>query len=94
MGRLVEDMTAKGALLGAEPLAPRAQCARVKLSNGAFSVSDAGERIGGYAFLEAASKAEAIELCKAFLDVAGDGVSEIRQLHEESDFAPPPAPAR
>lgn len=45
-------------------------------------------RAGGFAFLEAASKNEAIEYCKKFLKVAGDGTCEIRQILE---FAPQPA---
>jgi hypothetical protein len=46
------------------------------------------ELIGGFAIIQAKSKDEAIELTKRFLNVAGDGESEIRQLHEASDFAP------
>ncbi len=88
MGRLIEEMTRKGALIGTEPLAPRAACARVQLKDGQFTVTDEPDRAGGYAFLEAGSREEAIELCKMFLQVAGDGVTEIRQVME---FAPQPA---
>ena len=87
MGKLIEEMTAKGALITTEPLAPRADCAVVTLSGGQFTVSDVPERMGGYAFLNAATKEEAIEQCKAFLKVAGEGSSEIRRIVE---FAPPP----
>jgi hypothetical protein len=45
-------------------------------------------RAGGFAFLDADSKEEAIELCKAFLKVAGEGTCELRQVLE---FAPQPA---
>ena len=82
MGRLVEEMMAKGALINTEPLAPRSECAIVSRSGGKITVSEAPERMGGYAFLNAASKEEAIEQCKAFLEVAGDGSSEIRQIVE------------
>lgn len=87
MGRLVQEMMAKGVLIGTEPLAPRAACARVRLSDGEFTVSNETERAGGYAFLNAGSLEEAIEQCKTFLKVAGEGVTEIRQVVE---FGPPP----
>ena len=88
MGRLIEEWTAKGALISTEPLTPRDQCARLRLSNGEFTVSEETVRAGGFAFLNAGSKEEAVELCKTFLKVAGDGTCEIRQILE---FAPQPA---
>jgi hypothetical protein len=51
-------------------------------------VSDETVRAGGFAFLNADSKDEAIELCKVFLKAAGPGTCEIRQILE---FAPQPA---
>jgi hypothetical protein len=94
MGKLIEDMTKAGTLLSTEGCQPSAKGARVRLSNGQLTVTDgpfseAKEIIGGFAIIQAKSKAEAIELTKRFLKVAGDGESEIRLLHEESDFAPP-----
>ena len=89
MGRLIEEWTAKGKLISTEPLTPRDQCARLRLSeSGEFTVSEETVRAGGFAFLNAASKDEAIELCKTFLKVAGPGTCEIRQILE---FAPQPA---
>ena len=38
--------------------------------------------IGGFALIQAASKAEAIEHIKEFLKVAGDGETEVRQVFE------------
>jgi hypothetical protein len=40
------------------------------------------EVIGGFALIQVASKEEAIEWTKRFLEVAGDGESEVRLLHE------------
>lgn len=40
------------------------------------------EVIGGFALIQVASKEEALEWTKRFLEVAGDGESEIRLLHE------------
>ncbi|MDB5429300.1 MAG: YCII-related protein [Caulobacter sp.] len=87
MGKLIEESMADGSLIDTGPLTPRDQCARLRLSGGAFTVSEETVRAGGYAFLEAASKDEAIEYCKKFLRVAGDGTCEIRQILE---FGPPP----
>ena len=89
MMRLIEDWTAKGALISTEPLTPRDRCARVRLDgNGQFSVAEETVRAGGFAFLNADSKEEAVELCKTFLKVAGPGTCELRQILE---FAPHPA---
>ncbi len=61
--------------------------ARVRLSSGKLTVTDgpfgeSKEVIGGFALLQANSKQEAIELVKQFLQVAGDGECELRQLFE------------
>ena len=88
MGRLIEEWSAKGKLIDTQPLTPRDQCARLRLSNGQYTVSEETVRAGGFALLEFASKEEAIEGCKEFLKVAGDGTVEIRQILE---FAPQPA---
>lgn len=86
MGKLIEDMTAAGVLISTEPLTTRDKGARVMLKDGAFSVADEPDRAGGFAILEFASKEAAIEGCKQFLQVAGDGVVEMRQILE---FTPP-----
>jgi hypothetical protein len=87
MGKLVEEGMKAGFLLAVEGCMPSAAGARVRLSSGTFSVTDgpfteAREVIGGLAILQAQSKAEAIELAKQFLQVAGDGECELRQLFE------------
>ena len=88
MGRLIEEWTAKGALISTEPLTPRDRCARVRLSDGAFTVSEETVRAGGFALMSFASLEAAIEGCKEFLKVAGPGTCELRQILE---FTPPPA---
>ena len=52
----------------------------LKVTDGPFTESK--EVVGGFAILEAKSKAHAIELAKEFLAVAGDGECEIRQIYE------------
>ncbi len=88
MGKLIEEMTRAGSLISTEPLGVRAKGARIELKDGQFSVSDETVRAGGFAFLNAGSREEAIELSKTFLKVAGEGVVELRQVLE---FAPQPA---
>jgi hypothetical protein len=87
MGKLVEDGMKAGFLLATEGCMPSATGARVRLSSDKVTVTDgpfteSKEVIGGLAILQANSKAEAIELVKQFLHVAGDGECELRQLFE------------
>ena len=88
MGKLIEELTESGALIDTAGLRPTAEGVRVRLSGGKLSVTDGPftetkEVIGGYAILEAKSKAEAIELTKRFLKIHGDEWDiecEVRQL--------------
>lgn len=93
MGKLVEGMKKSGVLLATEGCLPSAQGARVRLSGGRFSVTDgpfteAKEIVGGFALLQANSKQDAIEHTKAFLKIAGDGETEIRQVFDASECVP------
>ncbi|MGC2195263.1 MAG: YciI family protein [Terriglobales bacterium] len=93
MGKLIEDMQRSGVLLATEGCLPSAKGARVRLSNGKFSVTDgpfteAKEIVGGFAMIQTKSKEEAIEHTKKFLKIAGDGESEIRQVYDGADCAP------
>jgi hypothetical protein len=87
MGKLIDEMTKAGVLLSTEGCQPSSKGARVRRSGGKIAVTDgpfteAKELIGGFAIIQVKSKAEALEWTKRFLEVAGDGESEIRQLHE------------
>jgi len=87
MGKLIEEATKEGWLLGTEGCLPSALGARVRRSGGKVSVTDgpfteAKEMVGGFAILKANSKAEAIELARKFLQVVGEGECELRQLYE------------
>jgi len=87
MGKLVEDGMKAGTLLATEGCLPSALGARVRLSGGKLSVTDgpfteAKEVVGGFAILKANSREEAVEMVKDFLQVAGDGECELRQLYE------------
>jgi hypothetical protein len=87
MGRLIEESIRSGELIATEGCLPSALGARVRLDHGKVTVKDgpfseAKEVIGGFAVLEAGSKAEAIEMAKRFLVIAGDGECEIRQIFQ------------
>jgi hypothetical protein len=91
MGKLIEQGAKDGWLLSTEGCLPTALGARVRLQGGSITVTDgpfaeAKEVVGGFAVIQAGSKAEAIELARQFLAVAGDGECEIRQLYEEPAF--------
>jgi hypothetical protein len=91
MGKLIEEMAKAGVLLATEGCLPSAKGARVRRSGGKVTVTDgpfteSKELIAGFALLEAKSKDEAIELTKRFLEVAGDGECEVRQIAAAEDF--------
>ena len=89
MGKLIEELTGTGQLVSTAGLRPTAEGVRVRLHRGGkLSVVDGPftetkEVIGGYAILEAQSKAQAVELTRRFLKVHGtdwDVECEVRQL--------------
>jgi hypothetical protein len=99
MGQLIEESMKAGVLLATEGCLPSALGARVRLSGGQITVTDgpfieSKELIGGFAVLQTNSKAEAIELAKEFLQVAGDGECEIRQIFTAPDIVPGDAVAQ
>jgi hypothetical protein len=88
MGKFIEQAFKEGFLLSTEGCLPSALGARVRSSNGNYTITDgpfteAKEMVGGFALIQAKSKEEAIEFNKRFLKVAGDGETEIRQLCEQ-----------
>ena len=97
IGSLGAEMARAGKLLEQGGLAPTSMGALLTLEHGAIRVTDgpfaeSKEVIGGYAIMQADSRAEAIELGRRFLQVHADvmgrsfqGQLEIRQL-----FDPPP----
>jgi hypothetical protein len=93
MGKLIEESMKSGELLATEGCLPSALGARIRLSGGKFNVIDgpfteSKELVAGFALIQATSKEAAIEYVKNFLNVAGDGETEIRQVFEPGmDFA-------
>ena len=92
MGKFIEELAKSGVLVTTDGLQHSAKGARVRMNaDGSFKITDgpfteAKEIIGGYAIVNVKSKAEAIELTKRFLKVAGGGESEIREMHEQPAF--------
>jgi hypothetical protein len=90
MGRLVERESKAGILVSTGGLGPSVTGARVRRAGAHIAVVEgpfgpAEALVAGYAVLEAASKAEAIEAAKRFLAVAGDGECEVRPLFGPED---------
>lgn len=100
IGQLTEEMVKKGVVLETGGLLPTAMGARIRAASGKLTVTDGPfsetkEVLGGYAILKASSKAEAIELGRAFMKLSTDflgpsyeGELEIRQMVDPADCCP------
>jgi len=88
MGKYIEQSFKEGTLLATEGCLSSSLGARVRKTNGQFKVTDgpfteSKEIVGGFAIINAKSKEDAIRITKDFLNIAGDGETEIRQLYEQ-----------
>ncbi|MBL7252981.1 YciI family protein [Paractinoplanes lichenicola] len=84
MAAFVEELTASGVLLatgGLDPVGFKMTSAgdEITVTDGPFT--EAKEAIGGFALIEVRSKEEAIELCRRFRRIVGDGESLIHQVY-------------
>jgi hypothetical protein len=91
MGKFIGEATQAGVLVTTGTLQRKG--ARLRLSDGKFTVTDGPfielkELMGGWAVLQVASLDEAIEWCKRFRKIVGDGETEIVQLMGPDDFGP------
>jgi hypothetical protein len=89
MGKLIEQWTKAGHLLGTEGCLPSSRGAKVRRDGDKVTVTDGPfvetkEVVGGFALLNAKSKEEAVALVQEFLAVVGDGECEIRELYPDS----------
>src|SRR5712692_5330675 len=91
MAKLTEDSLRDGSLVQTGGLSASSTAARVRISGGKLMVTDgpfaeAKEVVGGYAVLEAKSRAEALEATRQFLQLhqqhwpGWEGECEIREL--------------
>lgn len=92
MGRFMEEMTKKGHLIATGGIAFASSGVRAKLASGQFTTQNAPTdakfmKASGFALLQAASMEELLPAIRQFLEVAGDGESDIIPLAD----GPPPA---
>ena len=97
IGKLSEEATKAGTMVGSGGLGPTALGARVRLSRGEISVIDgpfteAKEVVGGYAQFDLTSKEEAIKSAVKFMELhkqlwpGWEGETEVRQMFGPEDF--------
>lgn len=89
MGRFIQEAAAAGVLVTTGSAQPQGK--RLQLSNGKFSVTDGPlievkELTGGFAVIDVPSLEDAIEWCKRFRLIVGEGISEIVQIMGPHDF--------
>jgi hypothetical protein len=105
MGAFLEEGAKAGIFLAGEGLQPSSKGARVRFSGSKRIVTDGPfaetkELVAGYAVLQFASKAEALEWTKRFVQVdaplrlGGESECEIRPFFEYEDFGPSAAVER
>jgi hypothetical protein len=93
MGAFVNESLKEGVLVDTGGLLPSKDGVRIRLANGKISVTDgpfieSKEVIGGWAILEASSKAEAIRVATEFMELHRkhwpdfEGESEVRPMFE------------
>jgi hypothetical protein len=88
MGQLIGELMSAGVLLDTGGVTDGGSSLRVERSNGKVTVTDGPftetkELVGGFAIFKVNSREEAIALTQRFLEIAGDGTSE---LHEVGEF--------
>jgi hypothetical protein len=92
MNAFIEELTKAGKLIATEGRKAGAPGMKIRMRKGQLSVTDgpfteAKELIGGFALLQVKSKEELIALTKRFLEITGDGESEIIEVFGPSDLA-------
>jgi hypothetical protein len=97
MNRYNEELAKAGALLALDGLLPPSQATRLTFKGGGPPTvtdgpfTEAKELVGGYWIIQARSKDEAVEW--ASRAPVGEGVIEVRQIGEPSDYSPEVAEA-
>ena len=94
--KLTQEMTKKGTLVSFGGLKPTTSGTRMRLTNGKLLTTDgpfieSKEVIGGFTILKVASKQQALEEARTFMELhrvhwpAWQGEIEIREMYEEED---------
>ena len=89
MGQFIGEATKAGIVVTTGALQPTGT--RLQLTGGKFTVTDGPfievkELMGGFAVIQTQTLEEAIEWCKRFRTIIGDGESEIVRLFGPDDF--------
>jgi hypothetical protein len=88
MGELIAEFSRAGVLVTTDGLQHSSKGKRVSIdADGKFTVTDGPftetkELVSGYAILQVKDMDEAVRLTKRFLEVVGEGESEIRLMHD------------
>ncbi|HJQ52930.1 MAG TPA: YciI family protein [Gemmatimonadaceae bacterium] len=88
MGELIAEFSRAGVLITTDGLQNSSKGKRVSIdANGKFTITDGPftetkEVVSGYAILQVKDMDEAVRLTKRFLQVVGEGESEIRLMHD------------
>lgn len=88
MGELIAEFSRAGMLVTTDGLQHSSKGKRVSIdADGKFTVTDGPftetkELVSGYAILQVKDMDEAVRLTKRFLEVVGEGESEIRLMHD------------
>jgi hypothetical protein len=90
MGAFIAEATQAGVVIATGALMPNGT--RLRLSEGKFTVTDGPfielkELLAGFAVIKANSLEEAVEWCKRFRKIVGDGESEIVRVFGAEDMA-------
>lgn len=97
IAKMSEEGQNSGKMIASGGLAPTAASTRVRVSQGGLSVTDGPfaetrEVVGGYAIMEFATRAEAIESTREFMELhrkywpGWEGETEIRQMLGPEDY--------
>jgi hypothetical protein len=95
MGKFIDEATKSGHFVDGAGLLPTAEGSKVQLRAGKIRVIDgpfteSKEIIGGYALIDAASKEEALDLARRFMEIhlkhwpTFEGECEVRPLESEA----------
>ena len=94
MGAFIAESFQNGSLVSTGGLDPRT--IRVRSSGGTVTFTDgpfteAKEAVVGWAIIEAESREQAIEYCRRFWDIVGDGAGTIQRLYDPGEIPNPVA---
>lgn len=91
MGAFIGELAAAGQLLVTDGLKGSDRGARIRQAAGKVTRTDgpfteSKEVVGGFAIVEVDSLDEAVDIAERFMKVAGDGLSEVREMYDTSAF--------